>query len=132
MFGSRFFLAIVAATTTMAIAGTALTAGVGGSQASNTATFSGAIGKYNIDQVTYNRNVNTPANVDSITFRILAPGHSPSIVRARPVSTASFYTCSVGSPTSGNYPVTCATTSPQWTLVNNLVNMQTLTVVIRQ
>jgi len=131
-FGRTFWIAAVAALAATSLTGTALTSALGGSQASQTSTSAQAItGGYTVTNIAYNLNVTRPARVDSITFTIVAPGHNPSIVRVQPVTGGTFYTCNTA-PSGPDYNATCATTSPQWTLVTNLTNMTALTIVIRQ
>ncbi len=131
MFGRTFWLAAAAALAVVSLAGFGQTRGLSGTQASTTATSAAVIGGFTVSNVGYTLNTDAPAQVDSITFTIVSPGSPPSIVRAQPVAGGTFYTCST-SPSGADYIATCATTSPQWTLVSSLINMTTLTIVIRQ
>lgn len=130
-FGRTFWLAAIAAAAVVSFAGTASTSSLAGTQTPKTSTSAAVIGGYTVTTVAYTLNANTPANVSAITFKIVAPGAQPSFVRAQPVTGGTFYTCST--VLNGvDYDATCATTSPQWTLVSSLTNMTTLTIVIRQ
>ena len=131
MFGRAFWVTAIAAVATMSFAGTAITGSVTPpTSRANAAT--ATIGKYTFGTPAYTLNTTDPRNVDSIVFTITSsPDTKPTFVKARPVSTTTnWYTCTV-TGTSSPYTATCATTSPQWTLVNSLTNMTSLTIVAR-
>ena len=129
--GRTFWLAALAAVAVVSIVGSATAGGLGGDQTSATATSATVIGGYTVSNVGYTLSTTSPANVTAITFTIVAPGSQPTLVKAQPVTGGTFYTCTTVASGS-NYNATCATTSPQWTLVSSLTNMTTLTIVIRQ
>jgi hypothetical protein len=129
-FGRGFWIVLIAAVATMSLAGTALTNSISAPAKTSSASAAAAIGEFTFDQVAYNLNTTDPRRVDSITFRILNQGTVPGVIRARPVSTGSWYACS-GVISAPHVLATCNTTSPQWTLVSGLTNMTSLTVVIR-
>ena len=131
LFGRSFWVAAAAAMAVMSLAGSAWTSSLAGTQTSKTSSATAVIGGYTVNTVAYNTNSLTPANVTSITFKIVAPGAQPSFVKAQPVTGGTWYTCST-LLSGADYNATCATTSPQWTLVTGLTNMTTLTIVIRQ
>lgn len=124
-FGRMFWVAVVAAVATVSVAGTAMTSALGGSQTSNTATSVQTISGYTVSGITYNLNANTPANVDSIRFTIVNPGHLPGLVRVSPNGT--WFNCTLVAALP-NYTATCTTTG--WTLTTNFTG--TVTIVIRQ
>ena len=124
-FGRAFWVATVAAIAAVSITGTAVTGTLGGSQASNTATSVQAISGYTISNIAYNLNANTPANVDSVTFTIVNPGHLPGLARVSPNGT--WFNCTLAAALP-NYNATCATTG--WTLIDQFTG--TLSVVVRQ
>ena len=130
-FGRTFWLAVIAAAAVTSFAGSAFTGTLAGAQTSKTSTSASVIGGYTVSNVAYTLNANTPANVDAITFTIVAPGSQPTFVKAQPVTGGTFYTCTTVL-SGADYNATCATTAPQWTLVSSLTNMTTLTIVIRQ
>jgi len=130
LLGRPFLLLMVTAAATLALAGTAFTNSVT-APTSTTSTSASVIGEFTVSTVAFNLNTTDPRRVDSITFTIVNPGTTPSFVRVKPVSTGTtWYTCSL-TPSGGNQNATCATTSPQWTLVTGLTNMTSLTIVIR-
>lgn len=102
--------------------GLAITASVGGAMqvytAANTVTSEKAgdgtatISGYTVSGVAYSLNASNPQNIDSVAFTTNA---AASTVKARLVTTGSFYSCSTtNSPT--NTAWSCATTSPQATV----------------
>jgi len=131
LFGRSFWVAAAAAMAVLSLAGSAWTGGLTGTQTSKTSAATAVIGGYTVNTVAYNTSSTTPANVTSITFKIVAPGAQPTFVKAQPVTGGTWYTCSTVA-SGADYNATCATTAPQWTLVTGLTGMTTLTIVIRQ
>ncbi|PWB72171.1 MAG: hypothetical protein C3F07_12430 [Anaerolineales bacterium] len=64
---------------------------------------------YTVTDVVYTLNATNPSNIDSVTFTLNAPA---TTVKARLVTTGSYYACSNTSGTTWN----CSTTSPQVTV----------------
>ena len=125
--GRSFWLSALAGLATVAVAGTAFTAGLGGDQSSKTATAATVIGTYNVTTVAYTLGA-TPTNIDAITFKIVAPGAQPSVVKAQAVNPGgTFYNCTTVL-SGADYNATCASTSPQLTV--SAANQ--LTVVVTQ
>lgn len=129
--GRPFWLIVITAAATLSIAGTAMT---GSTAVPTTRTSTGAatIGKFTISTVKWNLSTTDPRQVSTITFKIVNPGTTPSLVRIKPVSTGStWYTCNTPVVNGADRDVTCPTTSPQLTVVSGLTNMTNLQVVIR-
>lgn len=73
---------------------------------------SATISGYTITGVAYSLNATSPQNIDSVAFTTSAAANS---VKARLVSTGSFYSCATtNSPTNTTW--SCTTTSPQVTV----------------
>jgi hypothetical protein len=132
MFGRGFWITAIAAAATLSFAGSAFTNSVTAPALTSNAGGVAVIGEFSVDtaNVTYTLDTTDPRNVTQVVFTILAPGTTPTFVRIRPVSTGSWYTCTLA-PSGPNQIATCATTSPQWTLVTGLTNMTSLSIVIR-
>ena len=120
--GRTFWLSMLAAVATVAIGGTAFTAGLSGDQSSRTATSATVIGGYTATGVGYTLNSTTPTNIDAITFKIVSPGAQPNTVKVQGASAGTFYSC-ITALNVADYDATCTTTSPQLTVgaANNLV-----------
>jgi hypothetical protein len=71
---------------------------------------SGTVTGYAVSSVVYTLNATTPGNIDSVAFTL---DTAAALVKIRLVSsTGPWYTCSAGGTT-----ITCATTSPQATVL---------------
>lgn len=130
--GRPFWLIVVAAFATLSIAGTAMTNSAT-VPTTTTSTGAGTIGKFTVSTVKWNLDTTDPRNVSTITFKIVAPGTTPTLVRIKPVSTGTtWYTCNAPVVNGADRDVTCPTTSPtQLTVVSGLTNMTNLQIVIR-
>lgn len=125
--GRTFWLAVLGAAATVAIGGTAFTAGLTGDQSSKTASSVTVIGGYSVTTVAYTLGA-TPTNIDAITFTIVSPGAQPGTVKAQADSTGgTFYSC-LTVLNVANYDATCNSTSPQLTVTD----ADSLTIVVSQ
>ena len=129
--GRPFWLMVVAACATLSIASTAMTNSTA-VPTTTTSTGASAIGKFTVSTVKWNLDTTDPRKVATITFTIVAPGTTPSLVRIKPVSTGTtWYTCNAPVVNGADRDVTCPTTSPQLTVVSGLTNQTSLSIVIR-
>lgn len=97
--------------------GLAIVGGVFAYTASNTVPGSqagegqGTVTGYVLTSVHYGLNATDSTKIDSVTFNLDSPPGAGSTIKAKPVSTGSWYTCTVV-----GVAVTCPTTSPQVTV----------------
>lgn len=125
--GRTFWLATLAATASVAIAGTAFTASLT-VPASNSATGATVIGAYTVTTLSYTLNGTTPTNIDAITFKIIAPPAQPVTVKAKADSSGIWYSCNTVLNVA-DYDATCNTTTGTQLTVGNVNN---LTLVVSQ
>ena len=94
--------------------GLAIVGGVFAFTASNTVPGSqagegqGTVTGYVLTSVHYSLNATDPTKIDAVTFNLDTAPAAGSTIKAKPVSTGSWYTC-----TTVGVAVTCPTTSPQ-------------------
>lgn len=126
--GRTFWLTALAATTAVAVAGTAFTGSITVG-ATNAGTGTNTIGGYSISTPAFTLNGTNPLNVDAIGFNVLTTGSPATPVTAKVKADTSgvWYACSVSG--TGPWPVTCDTTvGTQLTVANS----NNLTVVVTQ
>ncbi len=73
---------------------------------------SGTVTGYVLSSVHYNLNASNPANVDSVTFNLDSTPVAGSTIKVQLAAAGSWYSC-----TNVAAAVTCATTSPQATVL---------------
>jgi hypothetical protein len=117
------FLVLLAIAAIAATSAYAYTNAVGGVNPPLLGSGSSSINKYTLGTPTYNLNVNSPRNIDSVSFT-LTEATTSTVVRVRLIDAGgTWYNCDEsGAPT-----ISCATTAPQVTAV--AANGNTLTVV---
>lgn len=128
--GQRFWLVAIAAVAAFALGGTAFTQAMTPAS-TNAAQQANTIGGFTTSGLTYTLSTTDPRNVAQVSFTIVNPGLNPSFVRVQPYTGASWYTCTTA-PSGSDYIATCATTSPQWTLVSANAYSTTTTIVIKE
>ena len=80
--------------------------------ASHAGEGTGTVSGYTLTNIHYNLNATNPSNVDSVTFTLDTAPAATSTLKAQLVSGGSWYSC-----TNSGANVTCATTSPQATVL---------------